>query len=600
MLARTDILSPIDINITRNYNEISRQFEANIDFTALEDLTDEFNFNIILVEDSIVWDQAGSLGGPDYVHDWTVRDMMNGASGELLINGYWQSGVTISKNIIHNVPIPNSPAPDIRPQFCRVIVLVYKVGAPLSSNAEIQQAIQVPLIKAAYAAEVTALQTDILGENTLSAQFPLMLVNTGSMNDTYYLSLKFKGLINWMTSFSTINGSFLPGMIDSVNINSGQYKEIQVEINANSLDGYGKATLEFQSKTRPQVTGEIDLRFVTKGVDHLVIDDDKNKTYENYVEVVMDSLQLNYGVLGSKIVLTYPVAELNNFHSLIWQTGTTKPALTEIEMNFISQYLDNGGNIYLNGLEIPYQLGDPNSAFYSQNTIDFFTNYLHAQYIHRNSAFMVAQGVAGDSITGNINRMFLMGGSGANIISVTNGRYANQIDAADSLASPIFSFYFFPTEIIGIKAKHLGNNTNGLVVFTSFGFETIAEESNRVILVEGLYNWFNIITNVENRYNAAGMHTFDLKQNYPNPFNSTTKISFELPDQKSGNKIALIIYDQLGKKVKTLIDGYRNSGYYHDYWDGKNDAGKSVSSGVYFYQLRYGENYLNRKMILLQ
>jgi hypothetical protein len=78
--------------MTKNFNSITREFSASIDFTALQTLNGQYNFNVILVEDGIVWSQVGSLGGPDYVHDWTVRAMMNGDLGEEVINGSWPQG----------------------------------------------------------------------------------------------------------------------------------------------------------------------------------------------------------------------------------------------------------------------------------------------------------------------------------------------------------------------------------------------------------------------------------------------------------------------------------------------------------------------------
>ncbi|RKY83814.1 hypothetical protein DRQ09_09485, partial [candidate division KSB1 bacterium] len=76
---------------------------------------------------------------------------------------------------------------------------------------------------------------------------------------------------------------------------------------------------------------------------------------------------------------------------------------------------------------------------------------------------------------------------------------------------------------------------------------------------------------------------FDLFQNYPNPFNSETVIKFQLPEP---GRVSLIIYNLLGQKIRTLVDSYKNSGYYSIKWDGKNDTGERVSSGIYFYKIQ--------------
>ncbi len=91
---------------------------------------------------------------------------------------------------------------------------------------------------------------------------------------------------------------------------------------------------------------------------------------------------------------------------------------------------------------------------------------------------------------------------------------------------------------------------------------------------------------------------FNLYQNYPNPFNNGTIISFDMP--KSGNA-TIDIFNILGQKVTTLIDGFYIAD--HEYkikWEGKNDLGRNVSSGIYFYRLKSGEYSTTRKMMLLK
>jgi hypothetical protein len=90
---------------------------------------------------------------------------------------------------------------------------------------------------------------------------------------------------------------------------------------------------------------------------------------------------------------------------------------------------------------------------------------------------------------------------------------------------------------------------------------------------------------------------FALSQNYPNPFNPTTKIEFTL--SKSG-LVILQIYDVLGRKVRTLVSEELSSGYKSVIWDGKNEDGKDVASGVYFYQLKVGDFSKPKKMLLLK
>jgi hypothetical protein len=99
----------------------------------------------------------------------------------------------------------------------------------------------------------------------------------------------------------------------------------------------------------------------------------------------------------------------------------------------------------------------------------------------------------------------------------------------------------------------------------------------------------------QDRNMAAKSYT--LEQNYPNPFNMSTTISFILPKSSYVN---LSIYNTLGEKVKTLISEYFSSGYWQVVWDGKDESGQIVPSGLYFYHLNTPECSLVKKMILVK
>jgi hypothetical protein len=88
---------------------------------------------------------------------------------------------------------------------------------------------------------------------------------------------------------------------------------------------------------------------------------------------------------------------------------------------------------------------------------------------------------------------------------------------------------------------------------------------------------------------------FSLSQNYPNPFNPETDISYTLPQDFH---VKLTIYNMLGQKVKVLVDEQQIAGYKTVRWDGKDQDGNEVGSGIYFYRLQAGEYNEVRKMVL--
>jgi hypothetical protein len=77
-----------------------------------------------------------------------------------------------------------------------------------------------------------------------------------------------------------------------------------------------------------------------------------------------------------------------------------------------------------------------------------------------------------------------------------------------------------------------------------------------------------------------------LGQNYPNPFNPSTKIEYRLPEAGPGGgktRVSLVVYDVRGARVRVLVGGEQGSGKHVVEWDGRNEAGEAVGSGVYFY-----------------
>ena len=90
---------------------------------------------------------------------------------------------------------------------------------------------------------------------------------------------------------------------------------------------------------------------------------------------------------------------------------------------------------------------------------------------------------------------------------------------------------------------------------------------------------------------------FALDQNYPNPFNSGTAIAFDLP---YGEMVDLTVYTISGQKVATLVQGTRAAGYHQVFWDGRDEVGAALASGVYLYSLQVGDRLETRKMLLLR
>jgi spore coat protein A len=101
----------------------------------------------------------------------------------------------------------------------------------------------------------------------------------------------------------------------------------------------------------------------------------------------------------------------------------------------------------------------------------------------------------------------------------------------------------------------------------------------------------------EHRKPVDGIQELVLRQNAPNPFQASTGIGFALPEQ---DRVALLVYDIQGRRVRTLVEALYPAGIHTVTWDGRDDRGQDLPSGVYFYDLKTATESRKMKMIKIQ
>ncbi len=110
-------------------------------------------------------------------------------------------------------------------------------------------------------------------------------------------------------------------------------------------------------------------------------------------------------------------------------------------------------------------------------------------------------------------------------------------------------------------------------------------------------NETSVLTKVGDNPTNAIPNEFGLAQNYPNPFNPTTAISYQLP---TSSHVVITVFNTKGQAIKTLVNQEMKAGYHIALWDGTDNAGQSVTSGIYFYQMKAGSFSDMRKMMLVR
>jgi len=114
--------------------------------------------------------------------------------------------------------------------------------------------------------------------------------------------------------------------------------------------------------------------------------------------------------------------------------------------------------------------------------------------------------------------------------------------------------------------------------------------------VQSLYTTNSVITSLESADKSVPQE-YRLAQNYPNPFNPSTTIAYALKKQ---SKVTIVVYDLLGRKIAELVHANQNPGTYKVHWNGRDDSGVPVSSGLYLYKIEAGDFTSIKKMILVK
>jgi len=155
------------------------------------------------------------------------------------------------------------------------------------------------------------------------------------------------------------------------------------------------------------------------------------------------------------------------------------------------------------------------------------------------------------------------------------------------------------TELTTVDIPATGDwNTWALTNAVPVTIATASEHILRLDIVTAGFNfdYVDILEQTGVEDNDTRIHTFKLSQNYPNPFNPSTVIGFELPKAAD---VTLTVFNVHGQQIKTLVSGQMTAGAHQAVWDGTNDMGVKVASGIYFYKMTAGDFQARNKMILM-
>jgi hypothetical protein len=404
------------------------------------------------------------------------------------------------------------------------------------------------------------------------------LFNMGDATDTYDLSLDTSRLPGGWTAHITDGVSTYSAL--QVTLAPGERVLYNVVIETGSAGG-GAAELVIHSQGEGTRTADRRLSYsaITPDTQVLLVDDDGGEAFEStYYGPALGTTGRSYAV-WDRSAAPLTAAILANFDVVVWDVGFAFPTLDAADRAAIGAYLDGGGALFVSGQDLGWelatQLGAPVLAWYRQ--------YLHANFVLDDTNDYTLDGVPGDPISDGMS-LVIQGGDGAN-----NQEYPDAINAYDAPAHVIFKYTAAQN---GAIAADTGVYR---VVYLGFGFEAISTAANRALLMQRAINW--LVPDLTGVPEEPAAFALRLEQNLPNPFNPKTTIRFALP---SAGEATLRIFDASGRRVATLVEGPQAAGPQEIVWEGRDDSGNALPTGMYFYRLQHAGGEQTRKMLLLK
>ena len=422
-----------------------------------------------------------------------------------------------------------------------------------------------------------AREIDYLGESI----FHTVLENTGVMADTITVDIAHDilpeglGAYDWVGFYCDTSGACHFDAWDYV-LEPAEKETFDVHVldNVGTVQGMALTTLTATSNgDATSFSAESFATFVDLP-SILLVDDDAGASHETHLETALGDNGYTARVWDANAKGRPDLTELSSYWTVLWTTANADGSGVDVDdENSMMTYLDGGGNLMLASM---------NYLSSRVDTSAFITDYLHVDSWASNNGGFVMTGVVGDEISDGMS------------LTLLGGPFPPGNSDGLTVSSPADVIFTAPPGNKGISVAEGGHK----LVFMAFPFEdvktTTADPDNQKTLIARILDWFDLPSGVED----GELHRLALGQNFPNPFNPVTKVAFTVPE--GAGRVTLTVHNVNGQVVRTLVDEELPAGPALAVWDGTDDSGLNLASGIYFARLAANEESAFRKMTLLK
>ncbi len=415
--------------------------------------------------------------------------------------------------------------------------------------------------------------------------FHTFVTNTGAVTDTVMVNMIKDIPTGWVASLCEEDLCYPPFLLDvELILGPGQTTELIIDITPVENDGKGSTLITLVSKNNPADNAATTFAVVSSGFDVLYVSALNNSTN--------DALYTDAITTAGKTSVTWDIAEmgkataadLGQYDTVVWAYGESAIGLDGDDRTNISALVAGGGDILFSAQNMAFAYCDPGSPFFDPVAVSWFQTTLGTNYTANLSSADFVSSDVGDPIFDGT------------IYSINGGDGSNNNNNPDALA-PTGAGATSLTFNVGGSALIRTTQGDGKTAFASFGVEGIPSAAARADFMDQVLTWFasqaSAVGDELQPRLARRAHA------WPNPFNPQTSIRFDVGGGVAQPAV-LTVYDLSGRAVRHLFTGKVNPGPNSINWNGQDDSGRNLATGVYLARLRVAQEQQIVKMTLVK
>jgi len=269
--------------------------------------------------------------------------------------------------------------------------------------------------------------------------------------------------------------------------------------------------------------------------------------------------------------------QLADYDAVFWFVGDeneNSESFNTNEQNLIKAYLEGGGNLFVSGSRIAWDLDPAGAGTATTDDQAFLNDYLKATF---------GQTVTPNQITNRSGTIF---SSPLAVDYSQTGYPVNNADAITASSGGVAGLDFQAVNdyaAVYYEGSFGQSSETSKMIYLSVPWETMSASGDRHLIVSDALNFMFNLTGLEDENETVLPRTFSLQQNYPNPFNPSTTLSWQLPE---ASEVTVEIYNSLGQRLLTLVDEKQTAGNHQIIWDARSEGNAELSSGIYFIRMQ--------------